>query len=149
MKKISIFLLIGVLVLGIGGATLWAEPRQDAAADNSFCPGFSQQNGQNNVQRDALTDEQKQAFDQFHQQMIANRQELLQKQVAWGWITQAQADAQIQRMNEWSKNGFGPGMMGPGWRGGMGAGMMNGHHQDGTHGGYCGNYDDNNSNTHQ
>lgn len=133
MKKITIYLLVGMLVLGIGAATLWAEPRQDAAAGNAFCPRFSQQDSQHNVQHDALTDEQKQAFEQFHQQMIASHQELLQKQVAWGWITQEQADAQIQRMNEWSKKG-------------MGAGMMSGYHHDSNNGGYCRNYDNDNDN---
>ena len=62
-----------------------------------------------------LTDEQKQQMATWQTQMIENRKQVLNKQVEWGWITQAQADQQIANMQQWQKNGYGIWMMGPGW----------------------------------
>jgi ethanolamine utilization protein EutP (predicted NTPase) len=61
-----------------------------------------------------LTDEQKTQIAKWQDQMIDNRKQVLKKQVEWGWITQAQADRQIEIMQQWQKNGSGMWMMGPG-----------------------------------
>ncbi|MDU2065400.1 MAG: DUF2680 domain-containing protein [Sporomusaceae bacterium] len=126
MKKLTTYAFVGLFVLGIAGAAFAAAPTDQPGPGpgNFMCPFFTH--------RDTLTDEQKQAFTSFHQKMIENRKELIQQQVGWGWITQAQADAEVQRLDSWSKQGFdpsamGPGMMGPGHHGGMRGPGMGGH----------------------
>lgn len=68
-----------------------------------------------------LTDEQRQQIAQWQNQMLDNRKQVLQKQVEWGWITQAQADQQMAYMQQWQSNGYGMWMSGGSM---MGHGMM-------------------------
>ena len=73
-----------------------------------------------------LSDDQRQQISQWQNQLIDNRKQVFQRQVEWGWITQAQADQQTSYMQQWQSNGYGMWMMGPGMmdHGMMGPGMM-------------------------
>ncbi|MHC1760442.1 MAG: DUF2680 domain-containing protein [Negativicutes bacterium] len=80
-----------------------------------------------------LTDEQKVEMKKLFEQRMAIRKEALASYVKSGQITQAQADSQLQRMQERFnynlENGFGGGRGGRGGRGmggGMGRGGMGG-----------------------
>ena len=76
-----------------------------------------------------LTDEQKSDLKQMGEQRLAIQKENLSRMVSAGQITQAQADARIERMqqrfNEMSENGF------SGRGGGPGNGGFGGHGQGG------------------
>lgn len=118
MKKTLLVFLMLLLSGSLGGAVAFA----DADDQTGYCPYIQQAAN--------LTDEQKEQIATWQNQLIDNRKQILQKQVEWDWITQAQADQQISRMQQWQTNGYGmwmrgpggPGMMGPGGPGMMGAG---------------------------
>ena len=111
MKKVSMFLVVGLLVLGLSGSIVAAAP----AAPNQTgwnCPYWGQQQAN-------LTDAQKQDLVDYQNQVLESRKQLMQKQVDMGWVTQAQADQYIAAMNQHMVNGAMYGC-------GMGGGMMNG-----------------------
>jgi hypothetical protein len=122
MKKFTSFALIGALVLSLAGAVAFAAPGNNLG---QACPFFGAAGQQAN-----LTDEQKAQMATWQQERVEHRKQVLQKEVEWGWLTQAQADEQISFMEQRQKDGnFG--MMGMG-RGhghmgqGRGMGPMNG-----------------------
>ncbi|HWR45380.1 DUF2680 domain-containing protein [Sporomusa sp.] len=105
MKKITIFALIGVLVLSLAGAVALAAPDGNPGQAGTFCPHFGPA-GQAN-----LSDEQKAQIATWQKEMFEHRKQVLQKEVEWGWITQAQADQHISFMEQHLKDGnFGMGM---------------------------------------
>lgn len=112
MKRLSLSLVIALLL----GITAWsvalAAPVQSGPG-GYYCPYMQQAPN--------LTDEQRQQIAQWQNQMLDNRKQVLQKQVEWGWITQAQADQQMAYMQQWQSNGYGMWMSGGSM---MGHGMM-------------------------
>ena len=113
MKKASVYLVVGLLILSLAGTVAIAAPMgQDQNQNGWYCPYWGQQ--QTN-----LTDAQKQELAVYQNQMLEAKKQMLQKKVEWGWITQAQADQYIATMSQHMANG---GMMG----GGMGMNGMNG-----------------------
>lgn len=62
-------------------------------------------------------------LDQFQSQMLENRKALIQDRVTNGTLTQAQADAMIQTLEQNMALCDGTGMYGQGMRGAMGQGM--------------------------
>ncbi|SMD09928.1 DUF2680 domain-containing protein [Sporomusa malonica] len=112
MKKITIFALIGILVLSLAGAVALAAP---GGNPGMFCPPFGPAGQQAN-----LTDEQKAQIATWQKEMLEHKKQVLQKEVEWGWITQAQADEHIAFMEQQQKDGK-PGM-GMGHRRGHGMG---------------------------
>lgn len=116
MKKASIYLLVGVLVLSLAGSVAMAAPMMQNQ-NGWYCPYWGQQQAN-------LTDAQKQDLAAYQNQMLEAKKQMLQKQVEWGWMTQAQADQYITAMRQHMVNGamYGHGMMG----GGMGMGMYGG-----------------------
>lgn len=118
MKRLSLILAIALFMGIIFGSMAFAQP-QNSYSGGYHCP-YMQRSPD-------LTDEQREQITQWQNQMIDNRKQVLQKQVEWGWITQTQADQQINHMQQWQNNGYGMWMMGAGWGGGMmGHGMMGG-----------------------
>ena len=113
MKKVSVSLVI-VLLLGIGVLSVAiAAPLESAGY---YCPYLQQE--------PTLTEDQRQQLSQWQNQMTENRKQMLQKQVEWGWITQEQANQQINYMQQWPRNGYGMWMMGARMNSnGMGHGM--------------------------
>jgi len=119
VKRLSLTLAIALFVGVIFGSLAFAQP-QNSYAGGYYCP-YMQRSPD-------LTDEQREQITQWQNQMIDNRKQVLQKQVEWNWLTQTQADQQINYMHQWQNNGYGMWMMGSGWGGGsmMGHGMMGG-----------------------
>ena len=119
MKKTVIFVLIGVLAVSLAGAVAFAAPGIDPGQPGAFCPAW----GSNNDRQATLTDEQKTQMETWHKARVEQRKQELQKQVEWGWLTQAQADQKISWLEQHhsGNDGMGPGrgMMGHGH--GMGA----------------------------
>ena len=118
MKKTMVVALIALAMLSFGGLAVAAPQGPGSAQDNWYCPYYGQ-----NINN--LTDDQKAQLAAWQQQAFDQRKEILQKQVEWGWITQAQADQQISWMEQRLADGtyghgHGPkgmggfGMMGPG-----------------------------------
>lgn len=131
MKKITGFALTGALVLTLAGAVAFAAPGNNFGGNCPFAGGPGQPGQQVN-----LTDEQKAQMTVWQQERMEHRKQVLQKEVEWGWITQAQADEQISFMEQRLKDGnFGMkgmmgGMMGRGhgrMGHGQGMGPMNGN----------------------
>ncbi|MDT8900142.1 DUF2680 domain-containing protein [Anaeroselena agilis] len=119
MKKVSMFAIVALLILSFT-ASAFAAPAPAPAQNNWYCPYYGQY--YNN-----LTDQQKEQIATWHKQSIEQRKQMLQQQVQWGWITQAQADQQITWMEQGVANGtLACGMMGGHNMGGMmmGPGMM-------------------------
>jgi len=117
MKKVSVFLVVGLLVLGLSGSVFAAIP----AAQNQTgwnCPYWGQQQVN-------LSDAQNQDLVAYQNQVLESRKQLMQKQVDMGWISQAQADQYITVMSQHMVNGamYGCGMGGGGM---MQGGMMQG-----------------------
>lgn len=123
MKKVTLFALVALLVVSFSGLAM-AAPAQGPAQTpgNWYCPYYGQY--YNN-----MTDEQKAQVATWHQQTLDQRKQMLQKQVEWGYMTQAQADQQFSWMEQQMANGtyscemagrgmHGNGMMG--MRSGMG-----------------------------
>jgi hypothetical protein len=119
VKQTTLYILIGLLVLALGASLVYA-----AAGDGSrpFCPGP-------NGRQVTLTDQQRQELAPLYHQMLETQQQIMQKRVEYGQLTQEQADQRAlfmqERMNNWLQNGgsigrgrhFGPGrgsMKGPG-----------------------------------
>lgn len=115
MKKITIFALIGILVLSLAGAVALAAPGGNPNQPGMFCPLFGSAGQQAN-----LTDEQKAQIATWQKERLEHKKQVLQKEVEWGWITQAQADEHIAFMEQQQKDGK-PGM-GMGHRRGHGMG---------------------------
>ncbi|WP_371366744.1 hypothetical protein SRRS_09880 [Sporomusa rhizae] len=97
MKKITGFALVGVLVLSLAGAVVFAAPKGDFGP-GGFCPPVGP-----NGQQVTLNDEQKAQFAAWHQERIEQEKQVLKKQVEWGWITQEQADQRIAFMEQRQK----------------------------------------------
>lgn len=121
MKKVTLFALVALLVVSFSGLAI-AAPVQGPAQTpgNLYCPYYGQYYND-------LNDDQKAQIATWHQQRLDQRKQMLQKQVEWGYMTQAQADQQFSWMEQQMANGSygcGPmGMMGNGMmgmRGGMG-----------------------------
>lgn len=119
MKKVALLTFVTLLVVSFA-ASAFAAPASAPAPNNWYCPYYGQ--SYNN-----LTDEQKEQISTWHKQAIEQRKQMLQQQVQWGWISQAQADQQIAWMEQGVTNGtLACGMMGGHNMGGMmmGSGMM-------------------------
>lgn len=97
MKKITGFALVGVLVLSLAGAVVFAAPKGD------FRPGGVCPFGGPNGQQITLTDEQKAQMTAWHQERIEQEKQVLKKQVEWGWLTQEQADQRLAFMEQRQK----------------------------------------------
>ncbi|MDF2570163.1 MAG: hypothetical protein K0R55_1767 [Sporomusa sp.] len=127
MKKITIYALIGLLVLSLAGAVALAAPEGNQGQPGALCPPFGPPGQQAN-----LTDEQKAQINIWQKEMFEHRKQVLQKEVEWGWITQVQADQHIAFMEQQLKDGkldigMGPGpRRGPGMGHGRGMGPMQG-----------------------
>lgn len=117
MKKLTLFSLIGLLVLSLAGAVALAAPGANPGQPGNFCPAFGA-----NGQQINLTDEQKAQIETWHKERLEHRKQVLTKQVEWGWLTQAQADQQISAMEQRQKDGIGRMGMGSGRGHGMGHG---------------------------
>ena len=126
MNKTTIAALIGVLVVSLAGAVAFAAPAMNPDQSGAFCPAWGP-----NSQQVNLTEEQKAQIETWRQEGLEHRKQVLQKQVEWGWLTQEQADQQINWLEQHHRDGNfrGPGMMG------HGKGMGSMHMQGG-----CGNY---------
>ncbi len=121
MKRVSMLLVVGLLVLGLAGSVAAAAPATPSQNPNQAgwnCPYWGQQQA-------SLTEAQKQDLIAYQNQVLESKKQLMQKQVGMGWITQAQADQYIAAMSQHMVNGAAYGC-------GMGGGMMNGA---GMHGG--------------
>lgn len=105
MKKITVFLITGLLVLAIAASVAFAGPGRGPAI---------------NCQSVAMTDAQKEELVPLQNQMLELRKQMLAKQVQWGNLTQEEADQRITWMKERMEKGYGPGMM-------MGRGPGRGH----------------------
>jgi hypothetical protein len=99
MKKITGIALTGALVLTLAGAVAFAAPGNNL---NTACPFFGAGGPGQQVN---LTDEQKAQIATWQQERLEHRKQVLQKQVEWGWITQAQADERISFMEQRQKDG--------------------------------------------
>ena len=119
MKKTVIFVLIGVLAVSLAGAVALAAPGNDSGQPEAFCPVW----GSNNNRQANLTDEQKTQMETWRKARVEQKKQELQKQVEWGWLTQAQADQEISWLEQHYTGNYsrgpGRGMMGHGH--GMGA----------------------------
>ncbi|HWR38520.1 MAG TPA: DUF2680 domain-containing protein [Patescibacteria group bacterium] len=115
MKKTIALIMAGLLVLAVGTAVIAAEPAKAPMGMNGMnCPG-----GHKMMQ---LTDEQRQEMLPLMNQMMEIKKQMLAKQVAWGNLTQEQADQMIAHMQDRMAKGPGAGpMMG-------GPGKMHGGH---------------------
>lgn len=120
MKKVTLLALITLLMVSFSALAL-AAPAQGPVqgAGNWYCSYYGQY--YNN-----LTDDQQAQADTWHQRMLDQRKQMLQKQVESGYMTQAQADQQFSWMEQQMSNGaYGCGAMGmQGGKGMMGNGMM-------------------------
>ena len=120
MKKVTLLALIALLVVSFS-ALAFAAPAQGPiqGSGNWYCSYYGQY--YNN-----LTDDQKAQVAIWQQQMLDQRKQMLQKQVEWGYMTQAQADQQSSWMEQQMSNGaYGCGPMGMhGGKGMMGNGTM-------------------------
>lgn len=113
MKKVTLLALVALLVVSFT-ATVFAAPTQTPG--NWYCPYYGQY--YNN-----LTDDQKAQVATWQQQALEQKTQMLQKQVEWGYMTQAQADQQISWMKEQIANGaYAYPMGGMGMHGGWGMG---------------------------
>lgn len=122
MKKVTLIALVALLVVSFTSSAFAAQGQTPTPATpgNWYCPYYGQ--NYNN-----LTDEQKEQVATWHKQAIDQRKQMLQQQVQWNWISQAQADQQIAWMEQGVANGtLACGMMGGHNMGGMmmGPGMM-------------------------
>ncbi len=126
MKKTVVIIIIGVLAVALAGAVALAAPGNDPGQPGAVCPAW----GPNNDRQANLTDEQKAQMETWHQARVEQRKQELQKQVEWGWLTQAQADQEINWLEQHHSGNFG---MGPG------RGMMGHGHGLGAMTGGCGN----------
>lgn len=117
MKKVTLLTLVALLVVSFSGLAV-AAPVQGPAQTpgNWYCPYYGQYYND-------LTDDQKAQIATWNQQRLDQRKQMLQKQVEWGYMTQAQADQQISWMEQQMANG-GYGGYGCGPMGMMGSGMM-------------------------
>lgn len=109
MKKVALLTFVTLLVVSFA-ASAFAAPAP--APNNWYCPYYGQY--YNN-----LTDEQKEQVATWHKQAIEQRKQMLQQQVQWNWISQAQADQQIAWMEQGVANGT------------LACGMMGGHNMGG------------------
>ena len=125
MKKTILITVVSLLMLAFAATMVSAGPNS-----GRMCPFGNQPN---------LTDAQKEEMaplvtemNDLHGKMFEVHKAMIQKQVSFGNMTQADADACIAGMQEHRGPGHGPGMMGKGHdvgRGhgmGMGRGMMDG-----------------------
>jgi len=129
MKKTTLYIIIGLLVLAFGASLVYA-----ASGDNSQpMPQrgqFMHEKGQPPV---ALTDQQRQELAPLYAQMIDVKKQILQKRVEYGQISQNQADYRAtlmqQRLDNWLKFGAIAGM-------GMERGSGHGFGHGPRHGGF-------------
>lgn len=120
MKKVTLMAMVALLVLSFSGLAFAASAQGPVQAPgNWYCPYYGQY--YNN-----LTDDQKSQVAIWQQQTLDQRKQMLQKQVEWGNMTQAQADQQSSWLEQQMANGaYGYGPMGMcGGMGMMGSGMM-------------------------
>lgn len=120
MKKTILFAMVVLLAVTFSGLALAAQEQAAVpAVGNGFCSHFGQHH-------DNLTDEQKAQIADWRQERQEQRKQVLAKQVEWGWITQAQADQEISRLEQQSTSGTcGQGMMGMGRHGRACGGLGN------------------------
>lgn len=117
MKKIASFALIGILVLSLASAVALAAPEGPPNHPGMFCLPFGPAGHEAN-----LTDEQKAQIAIWQKEMFEHKKQVLQKEVEWGWITQAQADEHIAFMEQRQQEGTPAMGMGHRHRHGMGPG---------------------------
>ncbi|MHC1745557.1 MAG: DUF2680 domain-containing protein [Negativicutes bacterium] len=125
MKKTSLYIIIGLLVLAFGASMVYA-----ATGDNAQ-PGPNQRGQfghQGQGQHVALTDQQRQEMAPLYAQMLDVKKQILQKRVEYGQITPVQADYRAtvmqQKLDNWVKYGK------------MGMGMERGFKHGPHHGGF-------------
>ena len=121
MKKLTALVMAGLLVLALGAGVMAAEPMKGVTGGK-----FPMMGGTEGHRMMQLTDEQKQELQPLMQQMLEIKKQMIAKQVAWGNLTQEQADRMISHMQERMDKGPGAGMM----MGGHGK-----HHGQPGHGG--------------
>lgn len=109
MKKTILITVVGLLMLVLAASMVSAGPNPGGMGGMHSFMG----------QQANLTDTQKQEvaplldkMKDLHLQMFAVQKEMIQKQVSFGNMTQAEADQHIARMQERMEQG--PGMMGRG-----------------------------------
>ena len=130
MRKQLRYVVGGFIGAAMLAGVAFAASSDTMDAGNYGCPGYGRQ-----VQLTAEQQKEMQPIYEkmasLHTQMIETRKEALQKEVAFGTITQAEADQMISRMNERMANG------GNGLCGRNGGGMMCRAHGMGHRGGNC------------
>ncbi|VBB06341.1 Hypothetical protein LUCI_1572 [Lucifera butyrica] len=133
MKKTAFLIVAALLVLAFAGSIVSAAATSFNRPAAYNYPQFTEQ------QKQELAPLYKQMND-LQRQMFELQKQLMQKQVAFGYLTQSQADQWTNWMQERLDNGYGygPGMMGysgggtfcggpgygPGYGRGYGPGMM-------------------------
>lgn len=119
MKKLTLLALIALLVVSFSALAFAAPTQGPVQGTGNWCPYYGQYYSN-------LTDDQKAQVATWHQQMLDQRKQMLQRQVEWGYMTQAQADQQFSWMEQQMSNGaYSCGSMGMhGGMGMMGNGMM-------------------------
>ncbi len=127
MKKTTLYIVIGLLVLAFGASIVYAA----TAGNTQPGPGQPGQFGpQWQGHPAALTDQQRQELAPLYTQMIDVKKQILQKRVEYGQLTPLQADYRAtvmqQKLDNWVKYGEMARM-------GMGKGFGHGPH----HGSPC------------
>ena len=127
MKKTSLYIIIGLLVLAFGASMVYAATGDNAQTGPKQRGQFGQQ-GQG--QHAMLTDQQRQEMAPLYAQMLDVKKQILQKRVEFGQITPLQADYRAtvmqQKLDNWVKYGSMAGM-------GMERGFHHGPHHGGFH----------------
>lgn len=121
MKKTMLITVVGLLMLAFAATMVSAGPNPGRMMN----PFGNQAN---------LTDAQKEEIaplvtemNDLHAKMVEVHKAMIQKQVSFGNMTQAEADQCIAMMQAHKGQGMGPGMMGKGHGMGRGDGMGHGH----------------------
>lgn len=123
MKKTILVTMVGLLMLAFAATMVSAGPNP-----GKMCPFPGNQATLTDAQKEELAPLCNEMKD-LHGKMGEVHKQMIQKQVSFGNMTQAEADEHIARMEERKGNGPSPDMMGKGHgKGhgmGMGHGMMN------------------------
>lgn len=97
---ITLVVVVALCVVSFSNLAIAALVQSPAPIPgNWYCPYYGQY--YNN-----LTDDQKSQIASWQRQRLDQTKLMLQKQVKWGWITQAQADQQISWMEQRFANGY-------------------------------------------
>ena len=129
MKKITIFAVVGLLVLAIAAGVVLAAPGQGR-----------QGQGLQQWQSVSFTDAQKDELGKLHYQMLDLRKQMMQKYVEAGALTQEQADTRIAAMKANLDSAVKNGTVGMGMGRGMGHGRGPGNGMRGAGPQNCPNF---------